>query len=151
MSIKEARVKAGLTQQKMSEIFEIPKRTIENWETETRKCPVYVQKLIVEKLEEMIMMNGKKALDKANEINEYNEIPQLEIGDIVTLADVWDGEVDYPEYPEHPHYRYSYLLTRDGEDGESNIDVYIDYEFDIIEEKEERLDSVIKITNIELV
>lgn len=51
--IKAAREAAGLTQAEMSEIFEIPKRTIGNWETGDRKPPAYVEKLIVEKLNQM--------------------------------------------------------------------------------------------------
>lgn len=51
--IKEARQTAGITQQIMSDLFEIPKRTIEAWETGERNPPAYVEKLIVEKLERM--------------------------------------------------------------------------------------------------
>lgn len=50
MTIKEARLEAGLTQQQMSDLFEIPKRTIENWEAGDRKPPAYVEKLIIDKL-----------------------------------------------------------------------------------------------------
>lgn len=53
MNIKEARQAAGLSQAKMSKLFEIPTRTIENWESGTRKPPVYVEKLIIEKLMQM--------------------------------------------------------------------------------------------------
>ena len=53
MTIKEARLLAGLTQQQMSNLFEIPKRTIENWEAGDRKPPAYVEKLIVEKLQQI--------------------------------------------------------------------------------------------------
>lgn len=53
MTIKEARQAAGLTQAEMSRLFEIPKRTIENWETGTRKPSSYVEKLIIEKLEQI--------------------------------------------------------------------------------------------------
>ena len=56
MTIKEARLKAGLTQQKMSDLFGIPKRTIESWESDaasSRKCPEWAERLIVEKLERM--------------------------------------------------------------------------------------------------
>lgn len=55
MNLKELRLKAGLTQAEMSELFEIPKRTIENWESGSRKCPGYVEKLVKDKLEDMIM------------------------------------------------------------------------------------------------
>ena len=50
MTIKEARLAAGLTQQSMSELLEIPKRTIEDWEAGRRKCPPYVERLIVQEL-----------------------------------------------------------------------------------------------------
>lgn len=48
--IKEARVNAGLTQAKMAEIFKIPKRTIENWETGSRKPPEWAEILVIDKL-----------------------------------------------------------------------------------------------------
>lgn len=51
--IKEARLNAGLTQAKMSDVFKIPKRTIENWETGNRKPPKWAEMLVVEKLKEM--------------------------------------------------------------------------------------------------
>ena len=51
--IKEARLNAGLTQAKMSEVFKIPKRTIENWETGNRKPPKWAEMLVVEKLNGM--------------------------------------------------------------------------------------------------
>ena len=50
MTLKEARLAAGLTQQAMSDQLEIPKRTIEDWETGRRKCPPYVERLIVQEL-----------------------------------------------------------------------------------------------------
>ena len=51
MTIKEARLVAGLTQKGMSEMLGIPKRTIEEWEAGKRTPPTYVEKLVVEKLE----------------------------------------------------------------------------------------------------
>ena len=53
MTIKEARIAAGLTQQEMSERLGIPKRTIENWEQGNRVPPDYVERLVVEKLQSM--------------------------------------------------------------------------------------------------
>ena len=50
MTIREARLEAGLTQQAMSDLMEIPKRTIENWEGGKRECPVWAEKLIVAEL-----------------------------------------------------------------------------------------------------
>jgi len=57
MKLKEARVAAGLTQKEMSELLDIPKRTIENWEAETRKCPEYVEKLIINELSRIMGKN----------------------------------------------------------------------------------------------
>lgn len=53
MSIKEERINTGLTQQQMADQMEIPKRTIEDWEAGRRKCPSYVERLIVKELREI--------------------------------------------------------------------------------------------------
>lgn len=60
MTIREARLNAGLTQQRMSEVFEIPKRTIENWEAGKRNPPAYVEKLIIRELERIAEENSSK-------------------------------------------------------------------------------------------
>ncbi len=51
---KKARINAGLTQQQMSDMFKIPKRTIENWESGQRTPPEYVKILVIEKLQTLI-------------------------------------------------------------------------------------------------
>lgn len=48
--IATARKRAGLTQAAMSDLLGIPKRTIEDWESGKRKCPDYVKRLVVDKL-----------------------------------------------------------------------------------------------------
>lgn len=53
MTIKEAREQAGLSRAEMSRRFEIPVRTLEDWEKGKRTPPPYVEKLIIEKLETM--------------------------------------------------------------------------------------------------
>ena len=53
MTLKEARLAAGLTQQAMSDMLEIPKRTIEDWEAGKRKCPPYVERLVLKELKEI--------------------------------------------------------------------------------------------------
>lgn len=60
MTIKEARLNAGLTQARMSELLEIPKRTIGDWETGQRTPPIYVEKLIVRELERIAEENNNK-------------------------------------------------------------------------------------------
>ena len=44
--IKAIRAKTGLSQAKFAEIYEIPRRTIENWEDGKRVPPEYVVNLL---------------------------------------------------------------------------------------------------------
>lgn len=60
MTIKEARLNAGLTQAQMSYLLEIPKRTIGDWETGTRTPPKYVEKLVIRELERIAKENNSK-------------------------------------------------------------------------------------------
>ena len=46
--LKAARKEAGMTQQKLSDDAQIPKRTIEDWETGRATPPEYVQRLVLE-------------------------------------------------------------------------------------------------------
>lgn len=55
MTIREARISAGLSQQAMSDLMKIPKRTIENWEQGSRKCPEWAELLIIEKLQNIAL------------------------------------------------------------------------------------------------
>ena len=48
--IKTIRTATGMTQKAFSEYFGIPKRTIEDWEGERRKCPPYLFDLMRYKL-----------------------------------------------------------------------------------------------------
>ena len=50
--IKEARIKHGLTQQQVSNITGVPFRSIQNWEAGVRKCPDYVEKMVVAMIEQ---------------------------------------------------------------------------------------------------
>lgn len=49
--IRYARMKYGLTQQQLADLTGIPHRTIQNWEGGQRKCPDYVEKLLLFYLE----------------------------------------------------------------------------------------------------
>ena len=46
MTVKEMRVMLGMTQREFSEKFEIPYRTIQEWEGERRTPPKYVMNLL---------------------------------------------------------------------------------------------------------
>ena len=51
MKIKDLRTASGMTQQQFADYFNIPKRSIENWEGGQRKCPEYLLELMKYKLE----------------------------------------------------------------------------------------------------
>lgn len=51
--IKEHREKAGLTQKKFAELFEIPLDTVKSWDCGRKSPPAWAEKLIIEKLETM--------------------------------------------------------------------------------------------------
>jgi len=52
-ALKQARAAAGISQQGMADRMLIPKRTIENWEMGDRKPPPYVQRFVLNELEEL--------------------------------------------------------------------------------------------------
>ena len=52
MTIKETRIKYGLTQSQVSNITGVPFRSIQNWEGGQRKCPEYVEKMVVDILDQ---------------------------------------------------------------------------------------------------
>lgn len=51
--IKEARMDIGMSRAEMHRQFEIPLRTLEDWDSGKRNPPVWAEKLILEKLERM--------------------------------------------------------------------------------------------------
>lgn len=48
--LKSARKSASLTQQAMSDLMHIPRRTLQDWEGNKVSPPEYVQELVLEKL-----------------------------------------------------------------------------------------------------
>ena len=50
MTIKEARIEVGFTQKQVQDLIGIPIRTLQNWEAGVRKCPDYIERLVVEKI-----------------------------------------------------------------------------------------------------
>lgn len=81
-----------------------------------------------------------ETVKKAHKIIKGSEwdtvIPELEIGDIVEINDLWDGKGEAPEES------YSYQLDDNN---------WIDYRFKVIKKAENPLDTKIRITAIELV
>lgn len=50
MTILEARQEAGLTQKQVHELIGVPIRSLQNWEAGVRVCPLYVERLLIEKI-----------------------------------------------------------------------------------------------------
>lgn len=55
--LKTVRINAGITQSKMSEMFNIPLRTIESWESGKRRPTEWAERLIINEL--LKMSKGK--------------------------------------------------------------------------------------------
>lgn len=76
-------------------------------------------------------------VEKAQAIDQFgNNLPDVEQGGQIELGDLWDGTGDVPQES------YSIQLTDSD---------WINYVFEIVEEKEDPLDNVIRITDIELI
>ena len=50
---KEIRQQSGMNQTQFAKYFEIPLRTVQNWENNVNKCPDYLLKLMKEKIEKV--------------------------------------------------------------------------------------------------
>lgn len=72
MTIKEIRTRMNLTQEGFAITFDIPKRTIENWEGGVSKCPDYVRKLIQYKaFKEGYIVNSKITYRWTSDIDNF--------------------------------------------------------------------------------
>ena len=79
-----------------------------------------------------------EVVKKAMEIMEgeyVQDLPQVKIGEEVALKEIWDGEGEVPEES------CSYQIAETE---------WINYEFEIVEENEDELETIVRITNIEL-
>lgn len=59
MSVKKLREEAGMSQIQFIKYFDIPKRTVQSWEYEERKCPDYLLALMRYKLEKEGLIKGE--------------------------------------------------------------------------------------------
>lgn len=57
MNIKEIREMSGMSRAEFSRVYGIPLRTLENWESGSRKCPDYLTKLLARSSAEDININ----------------------------------------------------------------------------------------------
>lgn len=64
MEVKELRASTGLSQSKFAAYFEIPVRTLQDWECGRRRMPAYLLRLMEYKLRmEELMQNKEKTKD----------------------------------------------------------------------------------------
>ncbi|MBN2300274.1 MAG: helix-turn-helix domain-containing protein [Acholeplasmataceae bacterium] len=73
LMIKEARAEYGLTQKDLSEITDIPLRTIENWESGRRKPSPWVEKMVYSYLKQY-PKNQHGIITETKGIYEINQI-----------------------------------------------------------------------------
>jgi DNA-binding transcriptional regulator YiaG len=60
MNIKELREKYGMDRPKFAKYFNLPYRTLQNWELDIRKCPDYLLELMEYKLNNEKEKRGAK-------------------------------------------------------------------------------------------
>ena len=61
LTLKELRQKSGMTRTQFVNYFEIPYRTVQDWELETRGCPKYLLKLMEYKLKNEGLIEKEEA------------------------------------------------------------------------------------------
>lgn len=95
-----------------------------------------------------------EVVKKAKEINEMAGknlkgmyIPDLEVGEECEINDIWDGEGNVDDAL---NGSYSIKITENGEDGKGNLPIWINYNYEIMQEKNNTLDTIVKITGIEI-
>ena len=101
--------------------------------------------------------NIEKAKEIQKKVEKYKnqDLPELEIGEICEINDVWDGEGTITGLEEEnctagDKGSYSYQISDTGEDGVSNDPVWINYEFVVKEVKENFMETVVEITDIRI-
>lgn len=86
MTIKELRASTGLSQQAFADKYGIPKKTIQNWESqgkEHRECPDYVKKL----LERAVKTDNKIIIDNQTNLPDNQALVMI----VGCLADLENG------------------------------------------------------------
>ena len=103
--IKRARNNADISQQTMSDILKIPKRTIESWEVGERACPAWAESLVIKALEgikegrmlftdwtiERLSVEAKKCYSAETFIKKYNSEPWTEEFSNEKVEDILKG------------------------------------------------------------
>ena len=88
-TIRALRAVTGMTRKAFSDYFEIPVRTIEDWEAGRRQPPAYVEKLIAYKIgKENLDMTAEKIIEDSNlTLKEKRFVRSVIDRDILTVLD----------------------------------------------------------------
>lgn len=85
-TIKEVRKKYGLTQHQLADLTGIPFRTIQNWEGGQRKCPEYVERLVLDFLDRKFNQPDYKTIFEETLSMLKNDIEYLHPDDALTYV-----------------------------------------------------------------
>lgn len=102
-----------------------------------------------------VVERAQKIQEKAEEVYRDQYLPELEIGEICEINDVWDGKdvitgIEEGTCTAGDKGSYSYQISDTGEDGLCNDPLWINYEFVVKEVKENYLDTTVEITDIRI-
>lgn len=92
MSIREARQYAHMTQKDVSQEYDIPIRTLQNWESEDREPPKYVEEWLVQELIQTVRVATIKYTENHNILNKRNGTNELRKG-----FECWLTDTDNPD------------------------------------------------------
>lgn len=95
--IKTLRSTLCLTQKAFAEKYGIPQRTLEGWESGTRKPPLYVTNLLVEKIMEEINKEMGNELHKRTEKKEGGREYWINPADEIIITDAEKKEINYKD------------------------------------------------------
>lgn len=92
MSIREARQYAHMTQKDVSQEYDIPIRTLQNWESEDREPPKYVEEWLVQELIQTVRVATIKYTENHNILNKRNGTNEPQKG-----FECWLTDTDNPD------------------------------------------------------
>lgn len=93
--VKRLRAASGMSRTEFAEYFEIPYRTVQNWELGLRECPEYVAKLMRYVLKNEGLINEEDVkMAKISLDNGHSFLDAAEAMEEIKERDLWDVVVD---------------------------------------------------------